>query len=63
MPIYELECTDCNVKEDIISSYDDYISCSIVCDKCLKPMSKPISTGSFKLLGDGFYSPSKTTFD
>ncbi len=53
MPIYEYQCTGCTKIYELIHKHDDVYN--IVCDECLKPLIKLISTGGFRLYGQGFY--------
>lgn len=68
MPIYALQCPNCKATEETLCSYEEYVSCLYECPYCfdieeVTYMDKILSSGSFKLLGEGFYSPSKTKFD
>ncbi len=66
MPLYEYQCDECEAVEEIRCSYihEEEVICPY-CDNARgwPEMHRIISTGSFKLLGGGFYNPSKTTFD
>lgn len=62
VPIFELICQNCNATEETICSYEEYKNCQYECPYCFDIgniiyMVKVISSGGFKLKGDGFYSP------
>ena len=61
MPIFEQECTKCGFVLETLEPKADrtYRNCVI----CNIPMIPIHSTANFKLLGKGFYKPSKTTKD
>jgi putative FmdB family regulatory protein len=54
MPIYEYECTKCEVvREELQKMSDAPLS---ICPDCGGPVSKVFSKSSFALKGTGFYS-------
>lgn len=63
MPIYELNCKKCKKTSEIIDSYKNYTKNKYKCNICNKALKKVVSTGFFKLKGDGFYKPTNNLED
>jgi putative FmdB family regulatory protein len=61
MPLYEVFCSKCNILKETRCSYKDYKDCVIECPKCNEYMDKIVSSGGFKLKGEGFYAPYSDT--
>lgn len=63
-PIYELTCKNCNnYNMEVMAKYSEYMETKYLCAVCHKEMSKQLSKTTFRLYGDGFYSPTNTTKD
>lgn len=58
MPLYDFKCPKCSfVKRDVLINAKEL---PYWCPKCaLGPMDKLPTRANFRLVGDGFYSPSK----
>lgn len=57
MPIYEYACPKCDKLYEIIHKMGE--SPKIICDNCLVRLNKNMSASGFRLVGDGFYKPSR----
>lgn len=58
-PIYELECEKCKNQVEVLVSYAEYKNTTYFCDRCHTELNKPLSKTTFRLYGEGFYSPNK----
>ena len=52
MPVYEFECADGHITEDLVSMGTKHVKCH----KCNKKAKKIISPCSFELKGGGWYA-------
>ncbi len=55
MPIYDFECNDCNVVQEVFVRKEG----EQICPLCKKPMVRLVGAPSFQLRGTGWY---KTDF-
>jgi putative FmdB family regulatory protein len=54
MPVYEYECSDCEVVQEFKISIADLEDTIITCEKCSQEMKRIVSMSSFRLKGQGW---------
>lgn len=62
-PIYELSCANCPKVIEVLTSYEEYTTTSYKCTMCGLELDKQLSKTTFRLYGEGVYSPSKSKID
>lgn len=62
-PIYELSCENCPKITEVMCHYEEYIATTYTCTMCHKELNKQLSKTTFRLYGDGFYSPTRKEKD
>jgi len=59
MPIYEMECENCEEHIDIMQKHDEELP--VICNSCGHPsLKKVLTTSYFRMSGGGVYAPSKS---